>query len=201
MVDKKLLEQRNRIKKKKPEFSKQDSHKKPKLGDRWRKPRGLQSKMRLGKKGYRTCVSKGYKSPTKIKGLNREGFEEIIVSNISQLKTIDTKTQIAVIGAKVGIKKRVEIAKEAEKLKISIGNMKDIPGFIKKIEDNMKKKKEKKKEVEEKKEKTKKENEKKEEKTKEETIDKIAESESEKTTEELAKEEKKERDRFLARNE
>ena len=39
-----LLKLRKRIKKKKPRFVRQDSHKKPKLKKKWKKPKGLQSK-------------------------------------------------------------------------------------------------------------------------------------------------------------
>ena len=41
-----LLELRKRIKRKKPEFIRQDAHKKKSLESKWRKPKGLHSKMR-----------------------------------------------------------------------------------------------------------------------------------------------------------
>ena len=54
------------MKKKKPKFIRQDAHKKGRLAKKWRKPKGLQSKMRLCKKGYRKRISKGYKSPKEV---------------------------------------------------------------------------------------------------------------------------------------
>ena len=43
---KKLLELRKKIKGKKPNFIRQDAHKHKRLARKWRKPKGIQSKMR-----------------------------------------------------------------------------------------------------------------------------------------------------------
>ena len=47
-----LVTLRNIMKKKKPDFFKQSSHKKKRLAKKWRKPRGSDSKIKVGKKGY-----------------------------------------------------------------------------------------------------------------------------------------------------
>ena len=46
-----LLELRRAMKRKKPDFIRQDSHKKAGLGAKWRKPKGIHSKMRKKHKG------------------------------------------------------------------------------------------------------------------------------------------------------
>ena len=61
MSIKELLELRKQIKNKKPDFIRQDAHKKKKLGKKWRKARGLHSKIRLKLRGRGKFVSNGYR--------------------------------------------------------------------------------------------------------------------------------------------
>lgn len=124
-----LLLLRRILKRKKPKFVKQDAHKKAKLSDSWRKPRGLQSKVRLEKKGYRSSISVGWKSPVKVRGLTREGYEPIKVNNVADLKKINPKTQAAEISATVGLKKKLGILEQSEKLGIHIKNIKNVKKF------------------------------------------------------------------------
>ena len=89
METERLLEIRRRIKSRKPEFIRQDYHKKPGLKRKWRKPKGLHSKLRLNKRGKYKKVSKGYRSPWQVRGLHKTGLEERIVNNIKQLDGLD----------------------------------------------------------------------------------------------------------------
>ncbi len=187
-----LEEIKKRIKARKPKFSRQDSHKKKKLGNKWKRPKGLHSKMRLQKKGYKRSVKTGYGTPTKIRGLYKN-LERIFVSNVDDLKNIDEKKQGVIISSTVGIKKRIEIMKEAEKLKIKNLNIKSPKDYIKKIEEKIEEKKKdketKKKEKEEKKKEAKKEK----------KLEKEVEKElSEEEQKELAK---KEKDKVLTKKE
>ncbi len=120
---KKLLEVRKTIKDKKPEFKQQNFGRKKRISDRWRKPKGHQSKMRHAFKGYNIMVSQGWRSPVEIRGTDRLGNETIIVSNVKDLDKVQ-KHQAAVISGNVGNKKRMEIIDAAEKLKITITNIK-----------------------------------------------------------------------------
>ena len=70
---KKLLEVRKTIKSRKPDFKQQNFGKKKKIADRWKRPRGIQSKMRHRFKGYPIMVSKGWRSPAEVRGLDRFG--------------------------------------------------------------------------------------------------------------------------------
>ncbi len=192
-----LLRIRKQLKKKKPEFNSQDTHKKPRIKKGWRRPRGIQSKMRLHKKGYNKMVSKGYKSPKLVRGLNREGHEEIMVKNVNDLKNIkDIKTQAVKISGTVGQKKKIDIVKEALKSNMIICNLKNPQDYLKSVEDKLKKKAEEKAKKTKVKEKKSKEKEK-EAKKKDKSIDSIAETE---LSEEKKAEEKKKMDKFLAQN-
>lgn len=103
-------------------FSRQDSHKKAKLDSNWRKPRGLQSKMRLKKRGYALCISVGYghanSEKHKVKGLI-----PVVVATIKQLEKIDAKTHGVIIAAKLGDKKREMILNKAKELGLKILNV------------------------------------------------------------------------------
>ena len=74
---KELLALRKKLKKKKPKFYSQEYHKKIRLGKRWRKPRGTDSKVRLKLKGHVNRVSVGYGSPRKVRGLTRDGLNTL----------------------------------------------------------------------------------------------------------------------------
>ena len=142
-----MLELRKRIKSKKPAFIRQDAHKKSRVSKNWRRPKGIQAKMRLGIKGYRRCVEPGWGSPRAVKHLHSSGLIQITVYSLSGLKGIDQKTQGILIASSVGQKKRLEIVKEAKKAGIRILNIKDPESFVKSVEDSLAERKQKKSEA------------------------------------------------------
>lgn len=116
------LKIRRSIKKKTPDFRRQEWFRYKRLGTSWRRPRGLHSKMRKHK-GYRlNVVSIGYGSPTKTKNLHPSGFEEVMVYNIKDLEKIDPKSQAARVGHSVGTRKRIKIEEKAEEKGIRVLN-------------------------------------------------------------------------------
>jgi len=193
---KELLWLRKKIKAKKPKFSRQDSHKKKKLENKWRKPKGLHSKMRLGKSGYKKSVKKGYGSPRSVKNLSSEGIEKVNAFNKKDLEKIDTKSQGVIISSGVSLKKRIDIIIEAEKKKIKILNIKDLSKYIKEAEEKREKAKKEKEERKKEKEKKKKAEEKKAKKTEGKGVEEKVIDEEEKK-----KLEKKEKDKILTKKE
>ena len=160
--NKNLLEFRNYLKSKKPDFLRQDAHKVKKLEKKWRRPKGRHSKMRFKLRGYRKSPSIGYSSPKEVKYLNKKGLREILVNNINDLMNIDNKElNIVLLSSNLGLRKRLEILRKAKELKLNISNIRDIDSFINNTESFFKEKKKKKEEKKAKKE-TKKEPEKKE---------------------------------------
>ena len=116
------LEIRRGIKKKTPEFRRQEWFRYKRLGEAWRRPRGLHSKMRKHK-GYRqNVVSAGYGSPKGARDLHPSGFEEVMVYNAEDLDKIDPKSQAARVGHSVGTRKRMEIEEKAEEKGIRVLN-------------------------------------------------------------------------------
>ena len=137
-----LLELRTKIKEKKPEFIRQDNPKRMKLSDKWRKPKGIHSKIRHHFKGRRKMPSPGYKSPREAKGLHSSGLKIVGIQSINDLIKIRKESEGAVIAKSVGMKKRIEILKKARELNVKVLNL-NVDDHIKKIEDfiNSKKKK------------------------------------------------------------
>lgn len=156
MDNKELLEKRKKLKSRKPDFVRQDFHKK-RLKKKWVRPRGLQSKVRLRIKDKPRRISTGWGSPKAVKGLHPSGLREIIVSTISEVENVNKDTEGIVLRRTVGKKKRIEIIKVAIEKGIKILNIKDPNQFIKDVEAELSSRKEKKKKLKEKREKKKKE--------------------------------------------
>jgi len=129
---KKLLELKIMKKRKNPNFLRQDGHKKKRLEQKWRAPKGLHSKMRLGLRGYRVKIDDGYRTPVVLRGMNRQGMLPVRVCNLDDLQKINPKSETAIIANTVGNKKRIAMIEEAKKKGISIMNIK-VDKFMEKI--------------------------------------------------------------------
>lgn len=116
------LELRARLKARKPRFRRQESWRYMRVSQVWRKPDGIDSKMRIRKKGWPKSVEVGYRGPRKARGLHPSGYREILVSNVDDLAKIDPKVQAVRIAHTVGMKKRAEISLRAGEKHIYILN-------------------------------------------------------------------------------
>lgn len=117
-----LLLKREEIDSRRPKFLRQEWFRYQKLEGKWRKPRGMHSKMRRHY-GYRPpIVSIGYRGPAEVRGLHPSGFKEVMVFNVSQLNGIDPKVQAVRIGGTVGARKRGDIIAKADQEGIRVLN-------------------------------------------------------------------------------
>ncbi|MEM0449006.1 MAG: 50S ribosomal protein L32e [Methanomassiliicoccales archaeon] len=113
---------REEIDSRRPAFRRQEWFRFKRLGETWRRPKGIHSKMRRHY-GYRPpVVSIGYRGPKEVRGYHSSGFEEVIVHNPSQLEKVNPKTQAVRVGGTVGYKKRLAIEKRADELGIRVLN-------------------------------------------------------------------------------
>jgi len=119
---KKAMAQREDISKKRPAFKRQEWFRYKKLGYSWRKPRGMHSKMRTNRYYRPNVASEGYRGPKLARGLHPSGFQEVLVHNKNELEGLDPKVQAVRIGHSVGKKKRIDIIKEANKMKLRVLN-------------------------------------------------------------------------------
>jgi len=138
----KALKLRERTKNKKPNFVRQESWRYKRLRENWRRPRGLDNKMRRKIKGWPPTVNVGYRGPRVARGLHPSGYEEVLVHNTEDLKKINPKTQAIKIAHKVGKRKRAKILVEARKKKITILNPKEAKEVVEKEKELIEKKKE-----------------------------------------------------------
>jgi large subunit ribosomal protein L32e len=131
----KALKLRKRVKAKKPNFVRQESWRYVRLKENWRRPHGLDNKVRKRFKGWPARVSAGYRGPKSARALHPSGFEEVLVYNVDGLKEIDPGTQAARIAHTVGKRKRVQILTEARKKKIVVLNQRQAKETTKKEEE------------------------------------------------------------------
>jgi large subunit ribosomal protein L32e len=123
-LSREALKLRARARNKKPKFVRAESWKYDRFSLSWRKPRGLDNKIRRKIKGWPPGPSMGYKGPKIARFLHPSGYREVIVYNVPDLSTIDPNTQAARIAHTVGKRKRALIIAEAKNLKIKILNVK-----------------------------------------------------------------------------
>ncbi len=182
-----LLELRTKIKSKKPDFIRQDYHRRKRLGRKlkWKKPKGIHSKIRHHFKGRRKMPSPGYKSPAETSGIHSSGLSIVRVFSATDLKGINKETDGIIVARTAGMKNKLEILRKAKETGIKVLNL-NTDESIKKIEEFVASKSKKK--IDIKKEEIKKE------------VKKTEQDRTEELTDEQKKQaEKKEKDKILTK--
>lgn len=105
-----------------PAFKRQEWFRYAKLGEKWRRPKGIHSKMKRNNKQRPHVVDIGFRGPAAVRGLHPSGFTEVLVYNTDGLEDIDPKVQAIRIGGTVGTKKRMAIEDRAKELGIRVLN-------------------------------------------------------------------------------
>lgn len=111
-----------RDRRRRPRFARQESWRYRRLRAAWRRPRGIDSRMRLQRSGSPPLVKVGYRGPRKYRGLHPSGFREVLVHNPEELEALDPETQAARIAGSVGKRKRMLISEAAEEMGIRLLN-------------------------------------------------------------------------------
>jgi len=109
-------------KKRGPKFRRQEWFRFKRLGEKWRRPRGKDSKMRMGKSGKPAMPSVGYKSPKLMRGLHPSGLAEVMVSSPRDIEGVNSSKQVVRIASSVGRRKREQIFARAKELGIRVLN-------------------------------------------------------------------------------
>jgi large subunit ribosomal protein L32e len=116
------LKLRMKIKRKKPTFLRSRAGILVRVGMKWRASRGIHSKRRMHKREAGRIPRPGYGSPRDVRGLHPSGFQEVMVHNMMDLEKINPQKQVCRFSATVGTKKRLEIMKKADEMKIKVLN-------------------------------------------------------------------------------
>lgn len=120
-----LMRVRKRIAKKRPHFKRFESWRFVRIKDQWRRPRGIDNKMRTELNGWPKSVKIGYRGPAAVRGLHPSGKEEVMVWNPADLQKVDPETQVARIGGSVGRKKKEAIVAKADEMNVHLLNRGD----------------------------------------------------------------------------
>lgn len=101
---------------KKPKFVRQGLHKKKRLKNSWRRPRGIDSEQRAGKKHKGARPKIGYGSP-------KNGTQkEVLIKNLKEIEELNEANVKIRIHSRIGKKKRLQIIKIADKKGLIVVN-------------------------------------------------------------------------------
>ena len=116
---KRALEQRKVKSANRQEFHRQEWFRYQRLGDKWRYPGGIQSKMRRHWGTHADVVSIGHRGPKAARGLHPSGFREVVVHNPEGLDSVDPASEAVRIAGSVGRRKREVIQKTARSYRVA----------------------------------------------------------------------------------
>jgi len=116
------LKLKNTINKKRLKFKRQECWRYKRLKPNWRKPGGIDNRVRMKEKGVIKSPNVGYRGPRLVRGLRSDGREEVLVHNIKDLEGINPKKQVIRIARTVGILKRTMIINKAGEKDILVLN-------------------------------------------------------------------------------
>lgn len=121
--DKRLMELRKKINRKRPSFRRVESWRYKRVKDPWRKARGIDSKTRKKKKSGVKSPNVGYRGPKKIRGLHPSGYEEVRIITIKDIENLNNKKHALKISGKLSTRKRGILIKYCQKKGFKILNL------------------------------------------------------------------------------
>ncbi len=105
-----------------PTFQRMNVHSMKRVKNKWRAPRGIDSKQRQKLKAYGGIPGIGYRAPRVERDFHPTGLKEVLVSNAHQLASVDPAKQCVKFSATLGKKKKTELIKIAKEKKIKTVN-------------------------------------------------------------------------------
>jgi len=103
-------------------FQRHESWRYVRIKPNWRRPKGIDNKMRKRVKGWPKSPRIGYRTPKIIRDIHPSGYREVTVWNLADLYKLDPKTEAVRIAGSVGDRKKVEIARVAEERGLRVLN-------------------------------------------------------------------------------
>jgi large subunit ribosomal protein L32e len=120
---KRLMELRNKIAKKRPKFRRVESWRYKRVKDSWRKARGIDSKTRRKHKSGVKSPSIGYRGPKKVRGFHPSGFQEARIETKEDLLHLNKKKHVIKISSRLGSKKRIALIDYCQKRGFKVLNL------------------------------------------------------------------------------
>jgi len=117
-----LVAKRKEVSDNRPAFVRQESWRYVRIHPEWRKPKGVDNKVRRQDKGWPALVRVGYRGPVEARGLHPSGHFEVLVYRPKDLDPLVPGRDVARIGGTVGAKKRQSILDRATELGIRVVN-------------------------------------------------------------------------------
>lgn len=117
-----LLKLRAEIADGRPAFQRPESWRYTRLKENWRKPKGLDNKVRKMVKGWPRLVKVGYRGPVAARGLHPSGFRDVLVDNLKGLDGLNPETDAVRLSSGLGARKRQEIINRADELGLKVLN-------------------------------------------------------------------------------
>ena len=121
-VNQEAVKLRQAVKARKPKFRTHESWRYKRVKTSWRRPRGLDNKMRLKVKGWPKSVNVGYGGPRTARHLHPSGYEEVIVHTRYETANVNPETQVIRIAHTVGTRKRIQITSIAKERGLRVLN-------------------------------------------------------------------------------
>ena len=121
----KPIQRKKIVKKRMNHFVRHESYDYPnKLAASWRRPRGIDNRLRRRYRGQAKMAKIGFGSDNKTKFVNPNGFKKFIINNVNELEVLlmNNRTHSAEIAHNVSSKNRLEIVKRAAQLNVKVTN-------------------------------------------------------------------------------
>jgi len=112
------------VKKRTKKFTRHQSDRYDKLKRNWRRPKGIDNRVRRKFKGMYKMPNIGYGSNAKTKHMLPTGFKKVLVNNLKELEVLmmQNKTYCAEIARGVSAKNRKVLVERATQLAIRVTN-------------------------------------------------------------------------------
>lgn len=117
-----LVQKRRESQARRPRFVRQESWRYARIKPMWRKPKGVDNKIRRQDKGWPALVRIGYRGPVESRGLHPSGHFESLVHRPEDMEGLVPGRDVVRVGSTVGAKKRERILARANELGLRVVN-------------------------------------------------------------------------------
>jgi len=117
-----LVQKRAEFNKHRPKFIRQESWRYVRIKSPWRKPKGVDNKVRRQDKGAVMLVRVGFRGPVESRGLHPSGHFEVLAQRPQDIEGLVPGRDVVRVGRTVGAKKREKILARANELGLRVVN-------------------------------------------------------------------------------